>query len=113
MAVQLGMPRPRGSRTSRVSSAPGNALGGSSGDASGNPAGRGPLSMVADAIASGAVTARAIELMTGLEASTVAAALEHLERMGRVDRTLSQASCPSGGCRSCPSSGTGCGQPLG
>lgn len=91
-AVRLSMPRTR----------PGSAAG----------VRRGPLSLVADAVDAGAGTAEAVQRMTGLDAGTVDAALGHLERMGRVDRTLSQASCPTGGCRTCPLSEQGCGAPL-
>ncbi|WP_018023767.1 FeoC-like transcriptional regulator [Corynebacterium ulceribovis] len=60
----------------------------------------GPLSQVAAAMRAGSRTIRDICAQTGLSNSTVAAAIEHLERSGKLTRRTETASC-SGHCSGC------------
>ena len=60
----------------------------------------GPLSQVAAAMRGGSRTAAEICRDTGLSASTVAAAIEHLARTGKLTRHTETASC-SGHCSGC------------
>jgi len=91
--------------------------GDSSGRASASSASQGPLAMVPDAIASGAVDCSRIAENTGLARTTVDAPLEHLERMGWLTEKPLGTSCPGGGCSSCPlgkaDGGAGCGSHIG
>lgn len=61
-----------------------------------------PLSAVADAIADGAAGRGDIARRTGLNPGTVDAAIDHLERTGRLRREHMASSCSAGGCGSCP-----------
>lgn len=75
----------------------------------------GPLSQVFEAIASGAGSRTDIVDRTGLAADVVDAAIDHLQRMGRLEAETLGSGCPTEGCGSCPS-GTaagkaGCGAP--
>lgn len=67
----------------------------------------GPLTRVSEAIADGAVNRRAIVRQTGLGADLVDAAIERLERMGRLSRAPLGAFCSGGGCSCCPAAGSG------
>lgn len=73
----------------------------------------GPLAMVAAAISDGAASRTALAERTGLARDVVDAALEHLQRMGRISAEQLSSGCPDGGCRACPSGkadgGAGCG----
>ncbi|MCS6712378.1 winged helix-turn-helix transcriptional regulator [Brachybacterium sp. EF45031] len=61
----------------------------------------GPLAKVTDALRHGSTTPAAIARTSGLSLSTVEASLDHLERMGRIDRAVMASACPTGGCGSC------------
>lgn len=60
-----------------------------------------PVSAVRDAIAAGATSRSDITHRTGLTVSTVDAAIDFLERSGRLRRERLTSSCPSGGCNCC------------
>ncbi|MDO5075707.1 winged helix-turn-helix domain-containing protein [Corynebacterium sp.] len=59
-----------------------------------------PLSAVRASVEDGAVTVVEIAERTGLTRSTVSAALEHLERMGQLQRRREAMAC-SGSCGGC------------
>ncbi|TWT26895.1 MarR family transcriptional regulator [Corynebacterium canis] len=59
-----------------------------------------PLTAVRDAFQHGALTVAEIAKDTGLTRSTVSAALQHLERMGHIQRRREAMSC-SGSCGGC------------
>ena len=67
----------------------------------------GPLTSVSEAIARGAVNRSAIVRQTGLDPDLVDAAIERLERMGRLSRAPLGAFCSGGGCSCCPAAGAG------
>lgn len=70
----------------------------------------GPLSSVLGAVEGGAVTVAEVVERTRLSEDMVRAALEALERMGRVRPEVLQSGCLSTACRSCgvaSSCGTG------
>lgn len=62
----------------------------------------GPLRRVVAALEAGASTRRAIAERSGLAPELVDLALDQLQRLGRLDAQRLAASCPGGGCRSCP-----------
>jgi hypothetical protein len=62
-----------------------------------------PLRSVLDAIDSGAGSRADIVRATGLRADLVAAAIDHLVRMRRLEARALTSGCPSGGCGSCAS----------
>jgi O-acetyl-ADP-ribose deacetylase (regulator of RNase III) len=70
--------------------------------ASVGPQTAGPLRAVLDAVRGGAGWPAAVEAATGLEKDVVRTALEHLQRMGRVDIETVSFGCPTGGCGTCP-----------
>lgn len=75
-----------------------------------SPGSHGPLADVEAAIAAGASGRRGIADRTGLTPSTVDAALDHLERTGRLRRERLASSCPAGGCSGCGhAAGDACG----
>lgn len=67
----------------------------------------GPLGLVDEAVQQGARTPAEVARRTHLPADLVEAVIDHLVRLGRIDRvridlgTGGQA-CGGGGCRSCP-----------
>lgn len=63
----------------------------------------GPLALVSDAITDGAGSRAAVAERTGLARDVVDAALEHLQRMGRLTAEQLGSGCPDGGCGTCPS----------
>ncbi|MBI9000017.1 FeoC-like transcriptional regulator [Corynebacterium sp. CCM 9185] len=65
------------------------------------------MTRVSEAISHGAVNRRAIVRETGLDADLVDAAIERLERMGRLSRAPLGAVCSGGGCSGCPDAGSG------
>ena len=67
----------------------------------GGGASRGPLRAVRDAIISGAGTIPAVTAVTGLDAATVEAALDHLQLLGVLERRVMGSACPEGGCATC------------
>lgn len=67
----------------------------------------GPLSRVHRAVVEGARTRVDIVQVTGLDPEVVDASLDHLVRMGRLDRERLASGCASGGCGSCASSSGG------
>lgn len=73
-----------------------------------------PLRDVLSALEAGSGTLDAVARRTGLARDVVAAAADHLVRLGRVNASVLAAGCGSGACGSCPSGsgGTpGCGRP--
>lgn len=50
----------------------------------------------------GAGTIPAIANVTGLDGATVEAALDHLQRLGVLERRVMGSACPEGGCSTCP-----------
>lgn len=70
----------------------------------------GPLTRVLGAFTSGAGTLAEIEARTGLSRDVVAASVEHLVRLGRLEARELAVGCPTGGCVSC-ASGTPDGEP--
>ncbi|MBK7723300.1 MAG: hypothetical protein IPI32_14045 [Austwickia sp.] len=76
---------------------------------------RSPLAAVLAAFEDGAVSTAEVRLRTGLDEQVVAAALEHLIRMGRLQRAVVDLGCTDQGCESCPASGAGasCGSTCG
>lgn len=62
----------------------------------------GPLTAVLDAYRAGAVTDAEASRATGLSLDVVGAAVDHLVRMGRLERQVLTFGCPSSGCGSCP-----------
>lgn len=60
-----------------------------------------PLADVRDAIAAGALSRSDIAQRTGLSQSTVDAAIEFLERTGRLRRERLASSCAAGSCAAC------------
>lgn len=74
----------------------------------------GPLSAVLGAFDGGAGTLADVERATGLTRDVVAASVDHLVRLGRLEAKELAIGCPSAGCGSCASGveGTpGCGAP--
>ncbi|MDO5730906.1 FeoC-like transcriptional regulator, partial [Corynebacterium sphenisci] len=66
-----------------------------------------PLAAVERAIAAGATSRAEIAAATGLTADTVAAAMAHLERTGRLAREALAAPCAAAGCTGCPAADAG------
>lgn len=60
-----------------------------------------PLQAVLAALTDGAGTRGAVVTATGLSLDVVDAALEHLERLGRVEAHPIGAGCPTSGCGGC------------
>jgi FeoC like transcriptional regulator len=76
----------------------------------------GPLTLVLDAFGAGAASLGEVESATGLSRDVVAASVDHLVRMGRLEAAQLSMGCPTGGCGTC-ASGTadgaaGCGAPA-
>ncbi len=71
---------------------------------------RSPLAAVLAAFAGGAVSTAEVRLRTGLDDEVVAAAVEHLIRMGRLERSVVDLGCAADSCESCPAGrhGSGC-----
>ncbi|MBI8988497.1 FeoC-like transcriptional regulator [Corynebacterium meridianum] len=65
------------------------------------------MTSVSEAIVRGAVNRSAIVRQTGLDPDLVDAAIERLERMGRLSRAPLGALCSGGGCSCCPAAGAG------
>lgn len=63
----------------------------------------GPLTRVLDAIDAGAGTLGEIEGATGLAHDLVAASVQHLVRLGRLESRELSMGCPAGGCGACAS----------
>jgi len=76
----------------------------------------GPLTRVLDAFGAGAASLGEVESVTGLSPDVVAASVDHLVRMGRLEAARLSMGCPTGGCGTCASGaadGTaGCGAPA-
>jgi len=71
-----------------------------------------PLSAVLSAFRGGAHTLADVQRTSGLRADVVEAAVEHLVRLGRLDREQVGAGCTTGGCGGCgasPDAGGACG----
>jgi hypothetical protein len=62
---------------------------------------RGPLQEVLDAVDGGALTATELSRVTGLSTDLVRAALEQLQRMGRLAAEPVAMGCPPQGCGTC------------
>ncbi len=73
----------------------------------------GPLSLVLDAFGRGSRSLDEVARSSGLTRDVVAASVEHLIRLGRLEARELAIGCPSGGCGSCASGavngGAGCG----
>ncbi|MBK8462127.1 MAG: hypothetical protein IPL36_03470 [Nigerium sp.] len=67
----------------------------------------GPLSAVLAAFTAGAGSLTEIQATTGLSRDVVAASVEHLVRLGRLEAKAIALGCPSSGCGSCASASTG------
>lgn len=65
-------------------------------------AGSGPLSRVLEVIEGGATGRLEIARAAGISPQTAAAALDQLERLGRIRRDELGSGCADGGCGSCP-----------
>ncbi len=61
----------------------------------------GPLTAVLNAYREGAVTHAEASRATGLSLDVVGASVDHLVRMGRLDRQVLTFGCPASGCGSC------------
>jgi hypothetical protein len=72
------------------------------------PGGAGPLRAVLAELDAGVPTLDEVARRTGLDAEVVAAAVDHLVRLGRVTSSTLGTACPDGGCGPCPA-GAGCG----
>ena len=59
------------------------------------------MSAVLDAYRAGAVTHAEASRVTGLSLGMVSAAVDHLVRLGLLERTVVTLGCPSAGCGSC------------
>lgn len=70
---------------------------------------RSPLAAVLAAFQGGAASVAEVRLRTGLDHDVVDAAVEHLVRMGRLERSAVDLGCVGDGCDSCPASGVGAG----
>lgn len=62
-----------------------------------------PLRAVLDAFTAGAASLDEISTATGLDRDVVAASIDHLRRMGRIEAKELSMGCPGGGCGSCAS----------
>ena len=62
----------------------------------------GPLRRVLGAIEDGAGSLAEVERVTGLGRDVVAASVDHLVRMGRLEVRRLSSGCSAGGCASCP-----------
>lgn len=71
---------------------------------------RSPLAAVLAAFQDGAVSTAEVRLRTGLDEQVVAAAVDHLVRMGRLERAVVDLGCSSDQCGNCPGAacGSGC-----
>ena len=63
----------------------------------------GPLTQVLAAFEGGASSLAEVGARTGLGADVVAASVDHLVRLGRLDARELAMGCPSGGCGTCAS----------
>lgn len=61
----------------------------------------GPLTAVLAAFEAGAVTHAEASRATGLSRDVVGAAVDHLVRLGRLERQVLTTGCPASGCGSC------------
>nr|NLI49580.1 hypothetical protein [Propionibacterium sp.] len=61
----------------------------------------GPLRRVLAAIEDGAGSLAEVERATGLSRDVVAASVDHLLRLGRLEAHRIAAGCPAGGCAAC------------
>ena len=68
----------------------------------------GPLRAVLAELDAGAPTLDEVARRTGLRRDVVAAAVDHLVRLGRVTSSTLTSACPDTGCGVCPA-GDGCG----
>lgn len=68
---------------------------------------RSPLAAVLAAFSAGAVSTAEVRLRTGLDREVVDAAVEHLIRMGRLERSAVDLGCAREGCDTCPAGGAG------
>ncbi|MCA1780880.1 MAG: FeoC-like transcriptional regulator [Dermatophilaceae bacterium] len=77
------------------------------------PSTLGPLRQVLAALDAGAHSLAEVSERTGLSRDVVAAAVEHLVRLGRLEARTLAIGCPDAGCGSCASGGAdgsaGCG----
>ncbi len=62
----------------------------------------GPLRRVLAAIEGGAGSLAEVERATGLGRDVVAASVDHLVRLGRLESRRLSSGCPAGGCAACP-----------
>lgn len=67
----------------------------------------GPLAAVLAAFSGGAASTAEVRRLTRLDDDVVAAAVEHLIRMGRLERSAVDLGCAPEGCDGCPASGAG------
>lgn len=68
---------------------------------------RSPLAAVLAAFQGGAASVAEVRLRTGLDGEVVDAAVEHLIRIGRLERSAVDLGCAGDGCDNCPASGAG------
>lgn len=68
---------------------------------------RSPLRAILDGFAAGAGSLDDVAARTGLPRSVVRAGADHLVRLGYLQSQSIAASCPSGGCRTCPTGSGG------
>lgn len=61
----------------------------------------GPLRRVLAAIEGGAGSLAEVERATGLSRDVVAASVDHLVRLGRLEARRLASGCPAGGCAAC------------